>query len=126
MQQIRLYFPLLTSRQLITGVNTAYRQEINKLRHFGSKYVQPYLPKLKFRKYPYKITFTFYSSSDTDIISVLTTISYIIHLFENYATLQSSDYRIAPQIEIKTEIQKTDLFAKEGCLITLEPLKTTA
>lgn len=123
MQQIRLYFPLLTSRQLITGVNTAYRQEINKLRIFGSKYIQPFLPRLQFRNYPYKISFTFYTSSETDIISVLTTISYILHLFETHATLQSTDYRVVSQADVHLEMKKCDLFEQEGCLITFEPLK---
>lgn len=123
MQQIRLYFPLLLSRQLITGVNTAYRQEINKLRIFGRKYIQPYLPNLKLRKYPYKLTFRFYTSDTTDMISCLTMVSYILHLFESWGALQSTDYRVLPKIDICVDIKKINLFEREGCEIIVEPLK---
>lgn len=122
-QQIRLFFPLIVSRQLITGVNTAYRQEINKLRQFGLKYIQPELTRLKFRKYPYKLSFIFYSSTSTDMISILTMVVYILHLFENYATLQSTDCRVIPEIDIHTEVRKTNLFTQEGCEIIFESVK---
>lgn len=123
MQQVRLFFPLPTCRQLLTGVNTAYRQEINKLRKFGLNYITPNLTNLRFRNYPYKITFTFYTSDHIDAISTLTITSYILHLFETSVALQSTDYRVVPQIEVKTDTQKIDLFSKEGCLITFEELK---
>ena len=123
MQQLRLYFPLLTSRQLLTGVNTAYTQEIKKLRTFGLKYIQPYLSNLQFRNYPYKITFIFYTSKETDMISALTTVSYILHLFEVHATLQSTDYRVLSKINVNLEVKKVDLFEQEGCLIIFEKIK---
>lgn len=118
MQQLRLYFPLLISRQLITGVNTAYSQEINKLRKFGLEYITPKIINKQYKSYPFEISFIFYTSNETDAISVLTTTSYIIHLFENYATLQSTDYRILPKINI--QIQKIHKYEDEGCLISIE------
>ena len=118
MQQLRLYFPLLTSRQLITGVNTAYSQEINKLRKFGLDYITPHIVNKQYKSYPFEITFIFYTSDETDAISILTTTSYIIHLFENNATLQSTDYRILPKINI--QIQKIRKYSDEGCLIQIE------
>ena len=118
MQQLRLYFPLLTSRQLITGVNTAYSQEINKLRKFGLDYITPQIVNKQYKSYPFEITFTFYTSDETDAISILTTTSYILHLFENNATLQSTDYRVLPKINI--QIQKIRKYADEGCLIIIE------
>lgn len=123
MQQLRLYFPLLTSRQLITGVNTAYSQEINKLRAFGLKYIAPHLANRQYKSYPFEISFLFYTSDETDMISVLTTASYVIHLFENYATLQSTDYRVLPKLNI--QIQKIRKYADEGCLITIERYRKT-
>lgn len=120
MQQLRLFFPLLTSRQLITGVNTAYSQEINKLRKFGLNYITPYLSNRQYKSYPFEISFIFYTSQETDMISVLTTASYIIHLFENNATLQSTDYRVLPKLNI--EIQKIQDYEKEGCKIQIESL----
>ena len=116
--QLRIYFPLLTSRQLITGVNTAYSQEINKLRKFGLKYIAPHLANIRCKSYPFEISFIFYTSDETDMISVLTTASYIIHLFENAATLQSTDYRVLPKININ--IEKIKDFQNEGCLIIIE------
>lgn len=118
MQQLRLFFPLLTSRQLITGVNTAYSQEINKLRKFGITNITPYLANRQYKNYPFQISFTFYTASETDMISAITTATYIVHLFENNATLQSTDYRVLPKMCV--DIQKIRDFTKEGCLITIE------
>lgn len=123
MQQIRFYFPLLSARQLIAGSNTAYRQEINKLRAFGLKYIKPNIVNLKFRKYPYKLSFTFYTSDETDMISLLTITSFILHLLESSVVLQSTDFRVVPQLDIHIETHKVSLFEKEGCLITFEPIK---
>lgn len=116
--QLRIYFPLLKSRQLITGVNTAYSQEINKLRAFGIKHITPYLARMQYKAWPFIINFTFHTYDDTDMISALTTASYIVHLFENNATLQSTDARVLPKISI--EIQKTHERAAEGCTISIE------
>lgn len=122
MQQIRLFFPLISARQLIAGSNTAFRQESNKLRLLGQK-IKAELIRLQFRKYPYKITFLYYTSDYTDMISLLTITSYILHLLESSVALQSTDYRVVPQLDIHLETKKISLFQQEGCLITLEPIK---
>lgn len=122
MQQIRLYFPLPTARQLVAGANTAYRQEINKLHLLGQK-IKSEIIHLQFRKYPYKITFTYYTSDYTDMISLLTITSYILHLLETSVSLQSTDYRVVPQLDVHIETHKISLFEKEGCSIEFEPLR---
>lgn len=122
MQQIRLFFPLPTARQLVAGANTAYRQEINKLHLLGQK-IKSELIHLKFRNYPYKITFTYYTSDYTDMISLLTITSYILHLLETSVALQSTDYRVIPQLDVHLETKKISLFEREGCTITFEPLR---
>lgn len=120
MQEFRLYFPSFQATQLVCGVNTSYSHEIDKLRKFGLNYVIPHFRRTTLTKYPFKITFTFFSISDQDSISTLTIASFIIHLLESNSVIQSSDYRVIPQIEIKTE--KIQGFEKEGCKITIEPL----
>ena len=55
------------------------------------------------------------------MISTTTTALFMIHLLETNATIQSSDYRIIPQIEIKAE--KISGFENEGCKILIEPIK---
>ena len=122
-QEIRLYFPLLSARQLIGGANTAYRQEINKLRSFGRKYVLPNIVNLQFRNYPYKASFLYYTSDEIDIISLLTMTSFILHLLDSSVALQSTDFRVIPQLDIHLETKKISLFEREGCLITFEPLR---
>ena len=87
MQELRIYFPLLTARQLVLGVNTAYSQEIKKLRNFGIKYITPYLSRLKVRKYPLKIHFVYYTADEIDMISAITMSSYILHLFEKHLVI---------------------------------------
>ena len=124
MQPIRLFFPLFTSRQLITGANVAYRTEINKLRKFGLNLVAPYLSKIKLLKYPYKfkIVFYVYEENEIDMISCLTIANYILHLFEFNFCIQSTDCRVIPQIEI--QMKKIVSKLGEGCEFVFE--KTTA
>lgn len=55
------------------------------------------------------------------MVSATTTALFMIHLLETNATLQSADYRIIPQIEIKAE--KIQGFDNEGCKILIEPIK---
>lgn len=119
-QELRLFFPLFQARQIVGGNTSPYRQEINKLRSFGINTFTPHLRRSKLRKYPYKITFIFYTSSEIDMVSTTTTALFMIHLLESNATLQSSDYRILPQIEIKAE--KITDFDNEGCKIIIEPI----
>lgn len=45
----------------------------------------------------------------------------MIHLMETNTVLQSTDYRILPQIEIK--IEKTPNADNEGCKIIIESIK---
>lgn len=121
MQPIRLFFPLFTSRQLVSGANSAYRQEINKLRKFGINHVDPYLPKIKLLKYPYKfsIIFYIYENDDYDMVSCLTIANYILNEFEEYAAIQSTDYRVVPKIEI--QVKKVVSKLGEGCEFWFEP-----
>ena len=120
-QELRLFFPLFQARQIVGGNTTPYRQEINKLRNFGIDIFTPHLRRSKLRNYPYKIIFIFYTSSEIDMISITATALFMIHLLESNATLQSSDYRILPQIEIKAE--KISGFDNEGCKIIIESIK---
>lgn len=55
------------------------------------------------------------------MISTTTTALFMIHLLETNATLQSADYRVIPQIEIKAE--KTQGLDNEGCKIIIESIK---
>ena len=120
MQTIRLYFPSFQATQLVCGVDTSYSKEIKKLRNFGMQHVLPYLKLKKYLKYPYKITITFLSFSDQDAISTLTIAAFLLHLFESTATLQSTDYRILPSIEVK--MKKVFRKEDEGCEIIIEEL----
>ena len=121
MQPIRLFFPLFSSNQLITGANSAYRQEINKLRRFGINYIDPYLPKIKLRNYPYKfsVIFYIYENDDYDMISCNTIANYILNEFREFGAIQSTDYRVVSKIEI--QIKKVVSKLGEGCEICFEP-----
>lgn len=119
-QEIRLFFPLISCRQLLTGVNTAYSQEIKKLRNFGMKTILPRLAITKLRKYPYEISFIFYAKEDIDMLSVVTLANYIIHLFEIKTVLQSTDYRVLPKVSI--QIQHIDKLDEEGCTLSVNSL----
>ncbi len=123
MQPIRLFFPLFTSHQLITGANSAYRAEINRLRKFGLDKVAPYLPNIRLLKYPYvfKITFFVFEDNETDMVSCLTIANYILHQIETYGCIQSADYRVIPKIEL--QIKKVVTKFGEGCEFSFE--KTT-
>ena len=123
MQPIRLFFPLFVARQLVLGANSAYRQEINKLRRFGSDYILPQIPKQRLIKYPYKfhIIFYVYEKDDYDTISCLTIANYILSQFENHEGIQSTDYRVIPKVEL--EIKKVVSKLGEGCEFCFE--KTT-
>jgi uncharacterized ubiquitin-like protein YukD len=57
------------------------------------------------------------------MISLLTITSYILHLLETSVALQSTDYRVIPKLDIHLETKKISLFEREGCTITLEPIK---
>lgn len=118
MQEFRLYFPSFQATQLVCGVNTSYSHEIDKLRKFGLNYVIPHFRRTTLTKYPFKITFTFFSISDQDSISTLTIASFIIHLLESNSVIQSSDYRVTPQIVVN--MKKIKNSKDEGCHILIE------
>lgn len=115
--QIRFYFNMFPSRQLIGGINTAYTQEIKKLRRFALSEI---LPKIKqysiLKRPPYKVSFLFYTTSDIDNISLMTITTYILHCLEE-ELLQSTDYRVIKQIEVKS--RKIIVKEKEGCEMTI-------
>ena len=119
--QLRLFFPLFQATQLVCGVATSYAKEIHKLRQFGIKYLTPYLRRTTLKKYPFKITITFYSNSSQDGISNLTITAFILHLFESNGVLQSTDYRVIPEIDIK--MKHTPSKNHEGCEILIEKFK---
>lgn len=54
------------------------------------------------------------------MISTLTMSNYILHLFESLTTLQSTDFRVLPQLHIA--IRKVVAKDKEGCEIKIEKL----
>ena len=117
MQQLRIYFPLFQATQLVGGVSSAYAQEIKKLRKFALSYVTPHLIRSNFKKYPYKISYVFFSSSHYDMVSALTISTFITHLLESNTVIQSTDYRVIPKIEIN--IKKVRNSADEGLELTL-------
>lgn len=121
MQEIRLYFPSFQATQIVCGVNTSYAKEIKKLRQWGLSFITPYIRNIKLIKYPYKLTIVFYSTSDQDAITTLTLASYIAHLLESNAVLQSTDYRVIPSIEV--QMKKIKNITDEGCSIFID--KTT-
>lgn len=115
--QIRLYFDIFNSHQLITGVHSAYAGEIRKLRQLAVREIFPKLTRYNILKnYPYKISFTFYTTSDLDILSTTTISAYIIHCLEE-RLFQSSDSRVISKVEIK--IRRILVKSKEGCQIDI-------
>lgn len=115
--QIRLFFDIFNSRQLITGVHSAYAGEIKKLRRLAVSVLFPQLTRFSMlKKPPYKISFTFYSTSDLDTLTSTTISAYIIHCLEE-RIFQSSDSRVISKVEIK--IRRIIVKSKEGCLIEI-------
>lgn len=115
--QIRLFFNMFNSRQLITGVHSAYAGEIRKLRQLAITELFPKLTKYSMlKKPPYKISFIFYSTSDLDTLTSTTISAYIIHCLEE-RIFQSSDSRVISKVEIK--IRRILVKQKEGCLIDI-------
>lgn len=115
--QIRLFFDIFSSRQLVAGVNSAYTGEIKKLRTLAITELFPKLTKCSILKSPpYKISFTFYTTSELDSLTATTISAYIIHCLEE-RLFQSSDFRVISKVEIK--IRKIIVKAKEGCLIDI-------
>lgn len=115
--QIRLFFDIFNCRQLITGVHSAYAGEIKKLRTLALKEILPQLTKYYMLKSPpYKISFTFFSTSDLDTLTSTTITAYIIHCLEE-RIFQSSDSRVISKVEIK--IRRILVKSKEGCLIDI-------
>lgn len=115
--QIRLFFNIFNSRQLITGVHSAYAGEIKKLRRLAVNELFPQLARYSMLKTPpYKISFTFFTTSDLDTLTTTTITAYIIHCLEE-RLIQSSDSRVISKIDIK--IRKILVKSKEGCLIDI-------
>lgn len=115
--QIRLFFDVFNSRQLVAGVNSAYTGEIKKLRKLAITELFPKLTKYEMLKRPpYKIQFTFYSTSDLDALTSTTISAYLIHCLEE-RIFQSSDSRVISKVEIK--IRRILVKSKEGCLIDI-------
>lgn len=123
LQQLRLYFPSFQATQLVCGVATTYSKEIKKLRKFGIEYVTPHLRRSKLLEYPFKITIIFYSISDQDAVSTLTTAAFLLHLFESNGVIQSTDYRVVPDTEII--MKKVKKLEEEGCEIILDQYQGT-
>lgn len=105
--QKRFFFPLFKSTQILGGA--AYHQEIKKLQNIASLKILPFIQFLKFRKYPFKITFTFFVFDDCDMITAGILSSYILHLMESHGVLQSCDSRVVSEICIK----KQNIITKE-------------
>lgn len=117
MQQLKLIFPLFQATQLVGGVSSAYAQEIKKLRRFALAYVTPHLVRSKFRKYPYKIIYNFFTASNYDMVSALTISAFITHLLESNTVVQSADFKVISKIEIN--IKKVHKPTDEGCEIII-------
>ena len=118
--QLRLFFPLFAMVQIISDVSSAHKQEIIKLRQFGIKHISPNFHGKSFKKYPYKITVTFYCFADADMVSMLIHSAYILKMI-GWNSLQSVDYRVVPQFDIRTKkVQSREM---EGCEIVIEKLR---
>jgi hypothetical protein len=118
--QLRLFFPLFPITQIIGGVDSAYKKEISKLRNWGINYITPHLQNKKYYNYPYKITIIFYIYGDFDMVSMLTLSAYTTRLLGQHC-FQSSDYRVIPQLTIKSKHVLTR--ESEGCEIIIERLR---
>lgn len=115
--QIRLYFDVFNSRQLITGVHSAYAGEIKKLRRLAITEIFPQLSKYSILKNPpYKLSFTFFTTTDLDSLTSTTIAAYMIHCLEE-RLFQSSDSRVISKVEIK--IRRILVKSKEGCQIDI-------
>ena len=115
--QIRLFFDMFNSRQLVAGVHSAYAGEIKKLRKLAITELFPQLAKYSLLKNPpYKIQFTFFTTTDLDALTSTTISAYIIHCLEE-RIFQSSDSRVISKVEIK--IRRILVKSKEGCLVTI-------
>lgn len=118
--QVRLFFPLFPITQIIGGVDTAYKKEIDKVRRWGSNYITPRLKARTYNNYPYKITIIFRIYDDFDMISMLLFASYILRLLTQHC-FQSADYRVIPHVVVKSKpVQTKD---GEGCELIIEHLK---
>lgn len=117
--QLRIFFPLFAITQIVSDMPTAHKQEIQKLKQFGSEHIYPAFHGKDYKKYPYKITITFFCFSDADMVSMLIQSAYILKII-GWSSLQSVDYRVVSQFHVKTKkVIKKEL---EGCEIIIERL----
>lgn len=117
---LRLFFPLWSMTSIIGEVSSAGKQELNKLKKFGTNYILPYIHAKHYTKFPFKINIVFFIYSDIEITSLLILSSYIMNLLGCYS-LQSDDYRVVPEFNMTTK--KVVSKEAEGCRITIEPLR---
>lgn len=118
--QLRLFFPLWTMKTILGEESSAHTKEITKLRRWAVNYLLPQISSKRFLKYPFKITITFNIYFDIEMVSLMILASQIIYDLGTHC-LQSPDYRVITDIEIKT--RKVCDKSGEGCEIIIESLK---
>lgn len=84
----------------------------------GATRIVPHLKCIKLRKYPFKMTFTFFVTEDADLTTLSILSAYILNLMEKNAHIQSTDYRVIKSVHIKTK--KVLAKDKEGCELLIE------
>jgi hypothetical protein len=114
--QQRFFFPLFKSTQILGGA--AYLPEIRKLRNLAAFKIVPFIKSYKFTKYPFKLTFTFFTYDECDMITAGIISSYIMRLMESHGVLQSCDARVVAEMYIKT--QQVITKDREGVEIKIE------
>lgn len=78
----------------------------------------PRIKPISIRKYPLKITFTFFAFDDCDMTTMSIIAAYFLHLMESHTTIQCADARVIPEVSIKTKRVITR--DNEGCEISVE------
>ena len=92
--------------------------EVKKLRKLGAWAIVPFIKSAKLRKYPYKVTITYYVFDDADLITLSIITAYILKLMESHTVIQSTDFRVIQSVDIRT--QKVISEDNEGCEISFE------
>lgn len=118
--QLRLFFPLWSMKTILGEESSAHSKEIKKIRSWAVNYLLPQITSKRFLKYPFKITITFNIYFDIEMVSLMILASQIIYDLGTHC-LQSPDYRVITDIEIKT--RKVCDKSGEGCEIIIESLR---
>lgn len=118
--QLRLFFPLWSMKTILGEESSAHTKETSKLRRWAVGCLLPNIINKRFIKYPFRITITFNVFFDIEMVSLMLLASQIIYDLGTHC-LQSPDYRVISNIEVKTK--KVCDKSGEGCEIVIESLR---